>query len=89
MKQLNFNTCKASFTQDDINQILCLITYKCRIKTLNRLRSILTYSPSLIPQYGILERLMKEDDGKWHYVAGQSYTDEIRTIRQLILNGKA
>jgi hypothetical protein len=87
MKQLNFNNQRNNLSKDDIDSILNLITYKCRIKTVTLLRSILTYSPSSIPQYGILERLMK-DDGKWHYVAGQSYADEIRTVRELILNGK-
>lgn len=82
----SFNDLKAKLTEQDIDEILKIVGYRCRIKTCNRLRSIITYSPSLIPTYGILERLMKEDAG-WVYVAGQSYPDEIRTLRNIILKG--
>jgi hypothetical protein len=87
MRQLNFNNQKSNLSESDIDQIVSIITHRCRIKTTDRVRSILTYSPSLIPSYGIFERLMKEDDGKWHYCAGQSYTDEIRTLRELVIKG--
>ena len=40
-----------------------------------------------MPTYGILERLTKEGED-WSYRAGQSYPDEIRTIREIILEGK-
>jgi len=86
MKQINFNDEKTKLTQVDIDQLVLLLTYRCRINTTNRIRSILTYSPSLIPQYGIFNRLIKEND-RWEYVAGQSYTDEMRTLRECILKG--
>lgn len=86
MKQLNFNNQKLELNDSDIDQLVKIITYKCSVKTTNRVRSILTYSPSLVPSYGILERLIKED-GRWSYCAGQSYPDEIRTVRNIILNG--
>ena len=86
MKQLNFNNQKTMFTENDIDQIITIIGHRCRIKTCNRLRSILTYSPSLVPSYGILERLIKEGE-KWSYVAGQSYTDELKSVRDCILKG--
>jgi hypothetical protein len=82
----SFNDLKTSFSETDIDQILEIIGHRCRVKTLKRLRSILTYSPSLIPSYGIMSRLVKDDKG-WSYVAGQSYTDEIRTVREVILKG--
>lgn len=84
--QSTFNDLKTNLSESDIESILSIIGYSCRIKTINRLRSILTYSPSLIPNYGIMERLVLED-GQWHYIAGQSYPDEIRTVREVILNG--
>jgi hypothetical protein len=87
MRQLNFNNQKSNLSESDIDQIVSIITHRCRIETTNRVRSILTYSPSLIPSYGIFERLIKEDDGKWHYCAGQSYPDEIRTLRELVIKG--
>ena len=86
MRQLNFNNQKSNLTENDIDQIISVIGYRCRIKTCNRLRSIITYSPSLIPSYGIFERLIKEND-RWEYVAGQSYPDELRTLRECILKG--
>lgn len=85
-KQINFNNERENLTEDDINQILKIITHGCRVKTLIRLRSILEYGRSTIGHFGILERLIKEN-GQWYYCAGQSYTDEIRTLRELILKG--
>lgn len=84
MKQLNFNNQKSNLTEEDIDQIIAIVGHRCRIKTIQRLRSILTYHPSSIQSFGILERLIKEN-GKWQYVAGQSYPDEIRTVRECIL----
>ena len=85
MKQQNFNNTKHDFTEDDINQIISIIGYRCHIKTLNRLRSMLTYGKSAIPIYGILERLTKEDN-TWSYCAGQDYSAEMKILRDAILN---
>jgi hypothetical protein len=62
-----------------------LLGKKCRINTIRRLRSILTYSPSMIKSYGILNRLILEDN-HWRYIADQDYVSEIKTVRQLILD---
>lgn len=86
MKQLNFNNQKEVLTTDDINQLVHIICHRCRVKTYTRVRSILTYGKGTIRPYGILDRLIKED-GIWFYCAGQSYPDEIRTIRNLIIKG--
>ena len=85
--EASFNKLKTELTESDIDAIVSIVGYRCRIKTYNRLRSILKYSPSLIPNYGIFERLTKNDRGQWEYCAGQSYPDEIRTLRDCILNG--
>jgi hypothetical protein len=84
MKQLNFNNQRDNLTPEDIEQILSIVAYRTRIKTHNRLRSVLTYGKGAIPHYVIFERLIKDGDS-WQYFAGQSYTDEIRTIREIIL----
>jgi hypothetical protein len=84
MKQQNLNTLKSNLTESDIDSIVDIIGHRCRIKTCNRLRSILTYSASSIQSFGILDRLIKEN-GHWSYCAGQSYPDEIRTVRECIL----
>lgn len=82
----SFNDLKNQLSEQDIDQIIEIVGHRCRVKTCNRLRSILTYSPSLIQTYGILERLTKEH-GRWSYCAGQSYPDEIKTLREIILKG--
>ena len=82
-----FNDLKTKLTGDDIMQLEKLIGHGCRQKTKDRLVSILKYGPSSIPHCGILERLTLEE-GHWRYCAGQSYPDEIKTIRELILKGE-
>jgi hypothetical protein len=84
LRQENFNDLKTKLTDLDIEQIVTIVGYRCRIKTCQRLTSILKYGPSTIGSYGILSRLVKES-GQWEYIAGQSYTDEIRVVRECIL----
>ena len=86
MKQVNFNDYKLSLTESDIDQLVGIITHRCSEKTKRRVRSILQYGPSLVPIYGIFNRLIKEND-RWEYCAGQSYPDEVRLVRELILKG--
>ena len=85
--QLNFNNQKSKLNEKDIEEIVSIIGARCQHKTLRRLRINLECSTSYIPQYGILERLIKEENG-WSYCAGQSYPDEIRTVRKIILELK-
>lgn len=87
MKQDNFNNLKNNLSSEDIAQIVSILGYRCRTNTVHRLKAMLTYGTSIIPQFGILDRLMKEN-GKWTYYAGQSYVDEIRTVRNIIIKGK-
>ena len=82
MKNINFNNYKDRMNDDDIDQIVELFSYKCRAHTANLIRNNLNCCASLIPNYGILERVMKEGTS-WSYCAGQSYPDEIRTIRKI------
>lgn len=85
-KQITFNAVKTDLTDFDIDQIVKIVGTKCRIKTKNRLRSILTYSSSSLPNFGIFDRLIVDEDSKqWTYIAGQSYPDEIKTLRDCIL----
>lgn len=83
---ISFNVLKTKLTTNDIEQILTIIGHRCREKTIKRLRSILTYGTSTIEYFGIFERLTRDSTG-WEYCAGQSYNDEIRTLRELILKG--
>ena len=85
--QLNFNNQKNNLTEQDIDEIVALVCHRCRIDTYNKVRNILTKVPSTVPFFGILERLIKED-GKWTYCVGQSYTDEIKVVRECIIKRK-
>jgi hypothetical protein len=86
MKQYkDLNEMKTQLTEQDIDSIISIIGARCRVKTINRLRSILTYSASSIGNYGIYGRLWKTDKGYWEYCAGQCYTSEIKTVRECIL----
>lgn len=85
--QINFNNSRETLTENDKDQIIAIVTKGCRIKNTMRVRSILTYDALRLSHYGIFSRLIKEGD-RWGYCAGQSYTDEIKTVRELILKGK-
>jgi hypothetical protein len=87
MNQKNFNNCKSNFELTDVYALASIIGHGCSQKTKDRLISTLIYETAKIPSYGILERLMFENF-EWRYTAGQSYVDEIKTIRNIILRGK-
>ena len=83
----NFNSLRKDLTENDIENIAILVSKRCRVKTFRKILANLTYNVSQIPFYGILNRLYKQNN-EWHYCAGQSYTDEIRTVRNIIINLK-
>lgn len=90
MRYTEFRDVQKSLTDDDIDQLVNIIGSKCRHATKVRIRSVLTYGPSTIPDLGIMRRLIKDEGTrKWEYVAGQSYPDEIRVVRNIITMGKA
>lgn len=85
MRQLNtFNDLKSTLTEQDIDEIVTIIGARCQQQTKRKLRINLECSTSFIPAHGILERLTKDDKIGWTYCAGQSYPDEIRTVREII-----
>jgi hypothetical protein len=83
MRDKTFIDMKLDLSGADIEQIVAIVCKGCQVQTYSRIRSNITYSPSHIPNYGILERLTKDDKCEWSYCAGQSYPDEIRTIRDI------
>ena len=87
MKQINFNNYKEKMTEKDKEEIFEIVSSRCRQKTKELLALRLEKHLNLIPEYGILNRLIKEEHG-WCYYAGQSYPDEIRTVRKIILELK-
>ena len=87
MKQINFNNYKEKMTEKDKEEIFEILAEGTRQKTRELLAKRLDKHLDLIPEFGILNRLIKEDYG-WNYCAGQSYPDEIRTVRKIILELK-
>lgn len=81
--KINFNNYRDKLTNKDKEDILLLVTHRCRLTTYRKIKANLDYSLSLIPHLGILERIYKDEHG-WQYCAGQSYPDEMRTIRQIL-----
>ena len=88
MQELNFNTFRNEMTEQDINSIYELLTYRCGSVTKGKILSVLTYGKSNLPKYGILSRIVRLNDGDWVYYAGQDYKEEIRTIRKILITGK-
>jgi hypothetical protein len=73
----------------DIEQLVELLGSRCRRATKDKLYRRLRL-PSLLPTAGIFGRVhLDEYEGQkvWSYCAGQSYADEIRLVRQTILEG--
>ena len=87
MKQINFNNYKEKMTEKDKEEIFEILAKGTRQKTRELLAKRLDRDLNLIPKYGILDRLIKESCG-WSYCEGQSYPDEIRTVRKIVLELK-
>jgi hypothetical protein len=84
----NFNS-PQGLTDHQQQEILSIIGKGCRADTKARLSRRLQLPLSLWVRYGDYSRLIIADDTESapYYIAGQSYTDEIKTIRKLILKG--
>lgn len=82
-KQINFNNSREVLTEQDLEAIWKILAKGLRSKNSRLIWVRLQNDLLSIPYHGILERLIKESYG-WSYCAGQSYPDEIRTIREII-----
>jgi len=71
-------------SEEEQQSLANLIGKKCRQRTKDNIEFALDIPLSLWRNYGIYGRVMFEN-GEAHYVAGQSYPDEIRTVREYIL----
>lgn len=86
-KQISLSTMLSDgteITEGQIDGMVDLFGKHCMHNTKRRLRSILTYGFSSLSNWSIYQRVMFDGD-EVSYYAGQSYPDEIRSIRQLIL----
>lgn len=77
-----------SLSDDDIFEITQLLTVRCSLQTMRCIKSILTYGLGSLKPCGLFSRIHFDETAKrWSYCAGQSYREEIRTLRKLILEG--
>lgn len=76
---------KESLTDAEAENFVAVFGARCSDKTKRRLKSVVRYSVSGLPGLGIFERVRIRPEVA--YVAGQSYPDEIRTVRELIIKG--
>jgi hypothetical protein len=72
-------------TVDEQYLLVTLLGKGCRDKTRTKLSRKVALPLALWEDFGIYRRV-SFDNGQAEYCAGQSYTDEIRTVRELILN---
>lgn len=72
-------------TEQEQASLAALLGKRCSAQTKQRLAHKLSLPLYIYTDYGIYRRV-SFDNGQAEYCAGQSYTDEIRTLRELILN---
>lgn len=86
--KFNFNS-QQGLTEQQQAEILSIIGKGCRADTKDRLSRRLRMPLALFPSYGIFSRLIIADDNAQapYYICGQSWTDEMQTLRKLILKG--
>ena len=86
--KFNFNS-PQGLTDHQQAEILSIIGKGCRADTKDRLSRRLRMPLALFPIYGIFSRLIIADDNDRapYYICGQSWTDEMQTLRKLILKG--
>ena len=72
-------------TDEQLENLALFLGKGCREKTKKRLLSVCKYGLFSVELCGILRRVALEPDNTWSYCAGQSYPDEIRTVRGVIL----
>lgn len=87
MKTLSDVISTGKLTDEQHVQLVELLGWRCRQGTKDILARRLRF-PSTLKNYGIFSRVVIDGAREGvHYIAGQSYPDEIRTIRELILKG--
>ena len=84
-----FSNGQTILTDQQQTEILAIIGKGCRADTKDRLSRRLSLPLSLWPRYGIFSRLIVADDNDRapYYICGQSWNDEMQTLRKLILKG--
>jgi hypothetical protein len=71
-----------SLTEEEKHSIYEVFSFGAHKENRERLLNCIHWG--IRPNYDIYERVVFKD-GKCHYIAGQSYPDEIRYVRNLII----
>ena len=82
--EATFKNKSLHLTEQEQASLAALLGKGCRARTKERLAYKLSLPLYIYSDYGIYRRV-SFDNGRAEYCAGQSYTDEIRTVRELIL----
>lgn len=82
--EAKFDNTGLRLTEAEQASLTALLGKRCNAQTKSRLAYKLSLPLYLYSDYGIYRRV-SFDNGRAEYCAGQSYTDEIRTVRELIL----
>lgn len=72
-----------SLTEQEQSDLFDLLTERCKEKTKRMLARTLRCVPD-VQNYGIYQRVLLEKN-MVSYCAGQSYPDEIRTVRECLI----
>jgi hypothetical protein len=71
-------------SKNQIDMIVSMIGYRCRAETKSKLQRRLALPLSLLKNHGIYDRLMIGDQSV-EYICGQSWDDEMRTLRECLI----
>ena len=71
-------------TDDQIDMVVSMIGHRCRHDTKAQLKRRLSLPLALIKNHGIDDRLLIGDISI-DYVCGQSWDDEMRTLRECLI----
>lgn len=81
------NDLPTHLTENQQTELLRMIGSGCRKNTKQRLERMIGLPLSLWNNYGIFTRVVfDQSKDEASYICGQSWTDEMRTIRECILN---
>lgn len=80
-----FNQLRQNLSEDDINQLAKIIGKGMRKENKSRLTLSIELNSLTMPYYGIMERLVKNENNQWSYIVGQELTSELKIIRSLFL----
>lgn len=73
-------------TENQQAAILEFVGKGCRLKTKASLKMRLSLPLSVWQDYGIYSRIILSDEYGAEYVCGQSWNDEMRTLRECMIN---